>query len=78
MKLEFLKPLKVDNKYDAISMSFRASLQHNETYDNNASSQDKIMFKRALEGEAVKVAKMYSCPVTDDIHIDNMNAINLL
>ncbi len=74
-KQAFLKYLKVDNKYDAILMSIKVSLQHNKTYVENVSNKDRAMFRNAYASEVMKVAKMYNRSVSDVEHISNMRTI---
>ena len=75
-KQSFLKRVKVSSVQDALRNSLVASLQRNRTYKDGFQNFDREPLRRALQSKLRNMESLYSNPVSDESHINNIVEIS--
>jgi len=75
-KKSFLKRVNVSSVQDALRNSLVASLQRNRTYKDGVQNFDREPLRRAIQRKLQIMESLYSNPVSDESHINNIVEIS--
>lgn len=72
LKQLFLKQTNTLTVQDALHNSLLASLRRNRTYKNGIPHSERVLFRQAIMGKLQEMGTMYSNPVSEELHKNNI------
>lgn len=76
IQTSFLEKARVSNEREAMTESIKAALAHNPTYLPGATDDDRQLFRNSLATQLRTHSKAYAVPVSDSLHLENIQRIS--